>query len=298
MLNKSLSEALVACSILVQKRMDELLPQDFNESKLVEAMRYSSMSSGKRIRPFLTIVSAQIFGIAPAAALNAAVAMELIHVYSLIHDDLPAMDDDNERRGQLTCHKKFDEATAILAGDALLTYAFEILVSPETGHDANVRCELVKTIAAAAGFRGMAGGQMLDLETANQKITKEQLARVHRLKTGELFMAACEAGAILGRAGAEARHALRYYAHDLGLAFQIKDDILDHCGVNEGKIGIDEQAHKKPKENASVVDVIGLEHATQQLALLREQAVAHLKMFGPQALLLVELAEFVVSRER
>jgi farnesyl diphosphate synthase len=278
--------------------MDDLLPSDFSESKLVEAMRYSAMSSGKRIRPFLTIVSAQIFGVSPLESLNAAVAMELIHVYSLIHDDLPAMDNDDERRGQPTCHKKFDEATAILAGDALLTYAFEILSAPETGHDAVVRCELIKTIAVAAGFKGMAGGQMLDLETANQKITKEQLARVHRLKTGELFMAACEAGAILGRASPEARHALRYYAHDLGLAFQIKDDILDHCGVSEGKIEVDEQNHKKPKENASVVDVIGLEHATQQLALLKEQAVAHLKIFGPQASLLIELAEFVVSRDK
>ena len=298
MLNKSLTEGLIACSILVQKRMDDLLPRDFSESKLVEAMRYSAMSSGKRIRPFLTIVSAQIFGVSPLESLNTAVAMEFVHAYSLIHDDLPAMDNDDERRGQPTCHKKFNEATAILAGDALLTYAFEILAAPETGHDAVVRCELIKTIATAAGFRGMAGGQMLDLETANQKITKEQLAQVHRLKTGELFMAACEAGAILGRASPEARHALRYYAHDLGLAFQIKDDILDHCGVNEGKIEIDEQDHKKPKENASVVDIIGLEHATQQLALLKEQAIAHLKIFGPQALLLIELAEFVVARDK
>jgi farnesyl diphosphate synthase len=298
MLNRSLAEALIASSILVQKRLDDLLPQEFRESKLVEAMRYSAMASGKRIRPFLTIVSAQIFGVLPLASLNAATAMEMIHVYSLIHDDLPAMDDDDERRGQLTCHKQFNEATAILAGDALLTYAFEILACAETHNEASVRCELIKTIASASGFRGMAGGQMLDLEKANQKITKEQLARVHRLKTGELFMASAEAGAILGRAGSEARNALRYYAHDLGLAFQIKDDILDHCGVEIGKIEIDEQTHKKPKENASVVDIIGLNQATQQLNLLKEQAITHLKIFGPQASLLVELAEFVVSRDK
>lgn len=296
MLNKSLQEALIACSILVQKRTDDLLVQN-DESQLVEAMRYSAMSGGKRIRPFLTIVSAQIFGVSPLESLSVATALEFIHVYSLIHDDLPAMDNDNMRRGLPTSHKKFNEATAILAGDALLTYAFEILSLPETHSDANVRCELIRTMASAAGFKGMAGGQMIDMEMADRKITREELARVHRLKTGELFMAACEAGAILGRAGTEARHALRYYAHDLGLAFQIKDDILDHCGEQESKIEIDEQEHKKSKENASVVDLIGLDQATKQLSLLKEQAIAHLKIFGPQASLLVELAEFIISRE-
>lgn len=297
MLNQNLKEALIACSILVQKRTDDLLSFDSNESRLVEAMRYSTLSGGKRIRPFLTIVCAQIFGVSPLLSLNVATAMEFIHVYSLIHDDLPAMDNDDMRRGVLTCHKQFDDATAILAGDALLTYAFEILASVETHQDANVRCELIRTIAAAAGHKGMAGGQMIDLEMANRKITREELARVHRLKTGELFMASCEAGAILGRASPEARNALRYFAHDLGLAFQIKDDILDHCGAADSKIEIDEQEHKKSKENASVVDLIGLEHATKQLVLLKEQAIAHLKVFGPQASLLIELAEFIVSRE-
>jgi farnesyl diphosphate synthase len=297
MLSSSLKEALMACAILVQKRIDDLLPADSAESRLIEAMRYSSMSGGKRIRPFLTIVSAQIFGVLPLASLNAATAMEFIHVYSLIHDDLPAMDNDDMRRGVPTCHKKFDDATAILAGDALLTYAFEVLALPETHHDANVRCELIRTIAAAAGQKGMAGGQMMDLEMAGKKITREELARVHRLKTGELFMAACEAGAILGRASNEARNALRYFAHDLGLAFQIKDDILDHVGAADSKIEIDEQEHKKSKENASVVDLIGLDHATKQLALLKEQAISHLKIFGPQASLLIELAEFIISRE-
>ncbi|NBV06686.1 MAG: polyprenyl synthetase family protein [Proteobacteria bacterium] len=298
MLDKPLKEALFACSILVQKKIDDLLPIDFQESKLVEAMRYSSLSGGKRIRPFLTIISAQIFGIAPLDALDTAAAIEMIHVYSLIHDDLPAMDNDDMRRGLPSCHKKFDEATAILAGDSLLTYAFEILASSETHKDANVRCELIKTAATASGFKGMAGGQMIDLEMANQKITREKLARLHRLKTGELFMASCEAGAILGRAGLEARQALRHYAHDLGLAFQIKDDILDHCGVAEAKIGIDEKEHKVSKENASVVDLIGLDYAVKQLTLLKEQAVGHLKIFGPQAYLLIELAEFIISRDQ
>lgn len=298
MLNKSLKDALLACSILVQKRMDDLLPKDFHDSKLVEAMRYSAMSEGKRIRPFLVIATAQIFGINPLASLNAATALEFIHVYSLIHDDLPAMDNDDSRRGKPTSHKKFDEATAILAGDALLTYAFEVLVDPLTHKEASVRCELVRTISKAAGFRGMAGGQMIDLEKADQEISKEEMVKLHRLKTGELFMAATEAGAILGHASGEQRNALRYYANDLGLAFQIKDDILDHHGVNIGKVEIDETIHKKPKENASIVDVIGMENAQKQLDLLKDQSIAHLKIFGDKAALLVELADFVITRNK
>lgn len=298
MLNKSLRESLLACSILVQRRMEELLPNEFPDSRLVEAMRYSAMSEGKRIRPFLVIASAQIFGISPLAALNAAVAMEFIHVYSLIHDDLPAMDNDDVRRGMPTCHKKFNDATAILAGDALLTYAFEVLVDPETSKDSHVRCELVRTVAKAAGFKGMAGGQMIDLEKANQQISKEELAKLHRLKTGELFMASAEIGAILGHAGVDERRALRSYAHDLGLAFQIKDDILDHHGINIGKVGVDEAIHKKPKENASIVDILGMENANKQLELLRDQAVAHLRIFGAKAMLLLELVDFVITRDK
>jgi farnesyl diphosphate synthase len=298
MLDKSLLEAMDASSFLVRKRMKSLLPKDFTESKLVEAMLYSSMSEGKRIRPFLTIISAQIFGVLPEESVNAAAAIEFVHTYSLIHDDLPAMDDDNFRRGKLTCHKKFNEATAILAGDALLTYAFEILADSKTHKDPFIRCELVKILAMASGFRGMVGGQMIDLETANQKISKEKLAKLHRLKTGELFMASCAIGATLGHATEAEKNALRYYAHDLGLAFQIKDDILDHCGVDDGKVNLDENIHKKPKENASVVDVVGLDHAVKQLNLLKEQAVYHLKIFGKRANLLAELSEFIVSLDK
>lgn len=299
MLNdKSIQSSIQTYALLVQKRISDLLPEEFSDSKLVEAMRYSVLSEGKRIRPFLVITSAEIFGIKPLAALNVAAAMEFIHCYSLIHDDLPAMDDDDIRRGKPTCHKKFDEATAILAGDSLLTYAFEVLSDPTTHKDSAVRCELIKTISRAAGFKGMAGGQMMDLENAHQKISNEELAKLHRLKTGELFMASAEAGAILGRSGEKERSALRHYANDLGLAFQIKDDILDHCGVSVGKVEIDEAIHKKPKENASIVDVVGLENAQKQLDLLKEQSVSHLKIFGDKAALLVELADFVVTRER
>jgi farnesyl diphosphate synthase len=298
MLSKSLKESLFACSVLVQKRMSDLLPSDFSDSKLVEAMRYSTLSDGKRIRPFLVIASAQIFGVSPIESLNAATAMEFIHVYSLIHDDLPAMDNDDMRRGIATCHKQFNEATAILAGDSLLTYAFEILAAPETAKEASTRCELIKVVAKSAGFKGMAGGQMIDLENANRQITKEELAKLHRLKTGELFMASAEIGAILGHAGIDQRHALRYFAHDLGLAFQIKDDILDHAGVDIGKVGIDETIHKKPQENASIVDVIGMKQAVKQLELLREQALGHLKIFGDKAALLADLVDFVIMREK
>lgn len=297
-LSQNLRESLLGCSILVQKKMDEILPKDFSDSNLVKAMRYSALSDGKRIRPFLLLASAQIFGVSVLSSLNAAVALEFIHVYSLIHDDLPPMDNDDFRRGKPSNHKKFDEATAILAGDSLLTYAFEILVDAETHKDPSVRCELIKTIAKAAGFRGMAGGQMMDLENADNKISKETLAKLHRLKTGELFMAAAECGAIIGRSGIEERKALRYFAHDLGLAFQIKDDILDHQGIENGKLNIEEAHPKKIKENASIVDLVGLENAKAQIKILHEQSLAHLRIFGDKAKLLNDLAEFLVTREK
>lgn len=298
MLNKSLAESMLACAILTQKRMSDLLPNDFSESKIVEAMRYSALSDGKKIRPFLLLTCTEIFGIPAISALDAAAAIEFVHVYSLIHDDLPAMDDDDFRRDKPTCHKKFDEATAILAGDALLTYAFEILSNSKTHKNPEIRCELIKILARAAGFRGMVGGQMMDLENLNNKISKEELANLHRLKTGELFMASCEMGAVLGHATVQERQALRYYAHDVGLAFQIRDDILDHKGIDSGKIEIDETHPKKSKENASIVDIVGMDHALQQLALLKTQAIDHLKIFGDKAKILHELTDFVVTRTK
>ncbi len=297
MLEKSLEEALASCASLVQKEMKNLLPRDFGDSNLVEAMLYSILSGGKRIRPFLTTISAQIFGVDPKNSLRTAAAIEFVHTYSLIHDDLPAMDNDDFRRGKLTCHKKFNEATAILAGDALLTYAFEVLADTETHRDPFIRCELIKTLATSSGFSGMVGGQMMDLENAAQKISKEQLAKLHRLKTGALFVASCEMGAILGHANTAEKAALSYYARNLGLAFQIKDDILDHCGLDLGKTEIDENIHKKPQENASIVDIVGLENAIKQLNLLKEQAIAHIKVFGNKAALLEKLAEFIINRK-
>lgn len=292
MLDKSLKEALFACNIIVSEKINELLAS--NGSQLLEAMRYSAVSDGKKIRPFVVIITAQMFGVGPLSSLNAAAALEFIHTYSLVHDDLPAMDDDDFRRGRPSCHRQFNEATAILAGDALLTYAFEILAKPETHKEPAVRCELIKTIATAAGFNGMIGGQMMDLESANSKLSKEQVAKLHRLKTGELFMAAAEVGAILGHASPAERAALRYYAHDIGLAFQIRDDILDHQGITNGKINIDD--NQRPKENVSIVEIVGLEGAVRQLVLLKEQSVGHLKIFGEKAALLCELAEFIINR--
>lgn len=290
MLSQPLAESLLACRILVQNKINELLPANFTESRLLDAMRYSTLSEGKRIRPFLLMLCAELFGTQTLEALNAAAALEFVHTYSLIHDDLPAMDNDDYRRGKLTCHKEYDEATAILAGDALLTYAFEILADPKTHKDANVRCELVRILAKSAGFRGMVGGQMIDLENSDSKITKEQMANLHRLKTGELFMASCEMGAVLGHATIQERQYLRFYANDLGLAFQIKDDLLDHSGNILDKV--------ENAETTSIVAIIGVENAEKQLLLLKEQAISHLKTFGDKARILKDLAEFVATRSR
>ena len=292
----SLQDSMIKCSFYVQKTINELLPENFSDSKIIEAMRYSSLSNGKKIRPFLVMATANIFNFPPLHALNCASAIEFVHVYSLIHDDLPAMDDDDFRRGKLSNHKKFDEATAILAGDALLTFAFEILSNAETHKNAEIRCELIKTLSSAIGFRGMVGGQMIDIENINKKISQEQIINLHRLKTGELFMASAECGAILGGASFDERKAIRYYAHDLGLAFQIKDDILDHLEGSIDKNKLDEMTHKKPKENSSIVDIIGVEGSEKQIEILSEQAKSHLKIFGKKANILNDLVDFLINR--
>jgi len=293
---EELRESMINCSFYVQQKMNELLPENFSTSKIVEAMRYSSLSEGKRIRPFLVMAIANIFNFPPIKSLNCATAIEFVHVYSLIHDDLPAMDNDDFRRGKLSNHKKFDEATAILAGDALLTFAFEILANSDAHNSAEIRCELIKILSSSIGFRGMVGGQMIDIENIDKKISQEQIINLHRLKTGELFMASAECGAILGGANQEERLALRFYAHDLGLAFQIKDDILDYIDIEIGKAEIKKVTHKKPKENASIVDIIGFEQAEQKLKILSERAKDHLKIFGKKADILKDLVDLLVNR--
>ena len=265
------------------------------EARVVHAMRYSALAPGKRLRPFLVLASAQLFSVSRRSALQAAAAVELVHAYSLVHDDLPAMDDSDLRRGRPTCHKQFDEATAVLAGDGLLTYAFEVLAQPDTHGDPAVRCELVTALAQAAGAAGMVGGQMIDLLAENDPtLDIGAITRLQRLKTGALIAFSCEAGAILGKARIEQRLALRGYAHDLGLAFQIADDLLDIEGsaAETGKpVGSDAVAGK-----ATFVTILGIERARAQAVHLVRQAVAHLDLFEKKADLLRQAADFVITR--
>jgi farnesyl diphosphate synthase len=240
------------------------------------------------------LASARLFGVARRSALQVAAAIEMVHAYSLIHDDLPAMDNSDLRRGRPTSHKEFDEATAVLAGDGLLTMAFEVLADPDTHGDAAVRAELVGALAAAAGAAGMVGGQMIDLIAEKQPLDIGAITRLQRMKTGALIAFSCEAGAILAKAAAELRLALRGYAHDLGLAFQIVDDLLDIEGssAETGKpVGADAQAGK-----ATFVSILGVDRARAQAELLIKQAVAHLDLFEERAELLRQVARFVVNR--
>lgn len=272
------------------------IPEGTMEQKLFEAMRYSTLSQGKRLRPFLTVVSAQLFGVSLEAALQTAAAIELIHSYSLIHDDLPAIDNDDFRRGQLSCHKKFGEATAILTGDALLTFAFEILADETTHRDPAVRIELVSSIAKASGFAGMVGGQVIDILAENTKLDFNEIVRLQRMKTGALFAISCEASAILGRASRNLRNSLKAYANNLGLAFQITDDLLDAQGTRSdtGKtVRKDQKAGK-----ATLVACLGVEKAKEHAAILANQATQHLSVFGEQAAMLKTLTEYVMVRTK
>ncbi len=291
-----LQEALNDTAEAVTTMLDRLLPDgDVPERRLFEAMRYATLGGGKRLRPFLVLTGARLFDVDEDRALRAAATVEFIHCYSLIHDDLPAMDDDDLRRGRPTCHIQFDEATAILAGDALATLAFEVLATSGTHPDATVRCELVRLLAQAAGAGGMVGGQMFDLTAEGASLDIPAVTRLQRLKTGQLFAFSCEAGAILGRASVAARKALRAYAHDLGLAFQITDDLLDVEGSEDvvgKKVGKDAESGK-----ATFVAVLGVARAREQARILSEQAASHLEMFEKRADLLRDVARFVVERK-
>jgi farnesyl diphosphate synthase len=291
----SVDEAAVITVRLTDAVLDRLLrvPPGL-EARVYEAMRYSVLSPGKRLRPLLVLASSQLFGVARRSALQVAAAIEMVHAYSLIHDDLPAMDNSDLRRGRPTSHKQFDEATAILAGDGLLTMAFQVLADPDTHGDAAVRAELVTAMAGAAGAAGMVGGQMIDLIAEKQPLDIGAITRLQRMKTGALIAFSCEAGAILAKAAAEVRLALRGYAHDLGLAFQIADDLLDVEGssAETGKpVGADAAAGK-----ATFVSILGIERARAQAELLVNQAVAHLELFEERAELLRQVARFVVNR--
>jgi farnesyl diphosphate synthase len=280
----------------VEHTMDRLLPKgDADEARVFEAMRYSSLGGGKRLRAFFVLAGATLFRVASLSALRTASAIEFLHAYSLIHDDLPAMDNDDLRRGKPSCHKQFDEATAILAGDALQALAFEVLAHEDTHGDASVRAHLVADLAKAAGAHGMVGGQMLDLLAESRPdLSIGAITRLQRLKTGALISFSCTAGAILGKASDPLRMSLSAYAHDLGLAFQIVDDLLDIEGsaAELGKTpGKDAAAGK-----ATFVSILGSERARAQADLLARQAAAHLEPFGEAADLLRQAANFVVAR--
>ena len=280
----------------VDGAFDALLPvPDDGRQRLVLDMRHAAIGGGKRVRPLLLVTTAEMYGASRTAALRAACAIEAIHVYSLVHDDLPCMDDDAMRHGKPTVHRAFDEATAVLAGDALHALAFEILAMPEVSSDPFVRAELVGTLAAASGWSGMAGGQMMDIAAEGAVFDVHTITRLQQLKTGALLGAAVEMGAILGRLPDEGRGHLRAYARDIGLAFQIADDLIDHEG-DETKAG---KALRKDagKGKATFVSLMGADQARQQAHALSEQAIGHLNGHGEEADILRALARFVVERE-
>jgi farnesyl diphosphate synthase len=290
-----LPKALADAAAEVETVLDAVLSAEGAPEKVIyDAMRYTTLGGGKRLRPFLVMESARLFGVSKASALRTGAALELIHCYSLVHDDLPAMDDDDLRRGKPTVHKQFDEATAILAGDGLVTMAFEVLADPATHPDAEIRATLVLALAKASGVRGMVGGQMIDLDAETKTLNLAEITKLQQLKTGALIGFGCEAGAILGRAAAADRKALRAYADTLGLAFQIADDLLDVEGSVEetGKaVGKDANAGK-----ATFVSLLGIEGARRKAAALVDEAVSHLAGFDGRADLLRLTARFVVDR--
>lgn len=293
--NGPLNEALAATSAAVERVLDPILTlPDGPERRVVEAMRYSVFSGGKRLRPFLVLAGAELFGVDRTQALRVAAAIECIHCYSLVHDDLPAMDDDDLRRGKPTVHKAYDEATAILAGDALISVAFDILASDETHSDPYVRLELVRMLARASGHHGMVGGQMIDLSAADLALDENAVHRLQQMKTGALIAFSAEAGAVMGHAGKQARASLHGYARDLGLAFQIADDLLDVEGTPDavGKAtGKDADAGK-----ATLVSLMGVERARKQAEILSDQAIEHLAQFDDKASLLRAVAHFAINR--
>ena len=292
-----LPAALSRAARIVETAIDVLLPPvEGAESRLLEAMRYATLGGGKRLRGFLAIESAALFAVSETRAARVAAAIEMLHAYSLVHDDLPAMDDDDLRRGKPSCHRAYDEATAILVGDALQSRAFEVLAEPDTHSDPQARCDLVCGLGLAAGARGMVGGQMIDMLAEGQVLDAAQVTRLQALKTGRLIQFSAESGAILGRAAPAQRHMVATYGRDLGAAFQIADDLLDIEGTAEeiGKTaGKDAEAGK-----ATLVAILGPGRARQQAETLARQAAGHLDSFGEKADLLRALADFVVSRRR
>jgi farnesyl diphosphate synthase len=292
-----LNDALAEVASAIDAAFDHHLPHpEDGRARLYEAMRHASIGGGKRLRPLLVLASSALFNVSRDAALRVALAVEAIHVYSLIHDDLPCMDDDDMRRGKPTVHKAFDEATAVLAGDALQAMAFELVAHEATHPDPFVRAELALELARAIGPAGMVGGQMMDIVAESADFDLPSVARLQQLKTGALIAFSLEAGAILGRVPPEGRHGLRGYAHDIGLAFQIADDVLDA----EGDAALAGKALQKDAKagKATFLSLMGIDRAKAQMAMLVEQAIAHLHGFGAEADLLRAVARYTVERDR
>ncbi|WDA40559.1 polyprenyl synthetase family protein [Erythrobacter sp. BLCC-B19] len=294
-----LSDAIKRVQSEIDSLFDALLPvPDDTSARLVEAMRYAAIGGGKRVRPLLVCSTAALFGVSRDAALRAGAAIEAIHVYSLIHDDLPCMDNDDLRHGKPTLHKAFDEATAVLAGDALHALAFEILADDATSEDPFTRVELIATLGTASGMSGMAGGQMMDMVADEEGVIYDlpAITRLQQLKTGALLAASVEMGAILGKLPPQGRAHLRAYARDIGLAFQIADDLLDVEGDTD-KAG---KALRKDSEQGkqTFVTLLGVERAREQARALTDQAIGHLASYGAEAEILRALARFIVERDR
>lgn len=293
----SLRPALEAIGKAIDQRFDRLLPvPDDARARLFNAMRHAAIGGGKRMRPLLVVAACDLFDVKREQALRVALAIECIHVYSLIHDDLPCMDNDDMRRGKPTVHKAYDDATAVLAGDSLHDLAYDILSNEETHFDPFVRIDLIRALTAASGAMGMAGGQMMDLVAGDALFDIGGVTRLQQLKTGALIGFCLEAGAVMGQVPESERTPLRGYARDLGLAFQIADDLLDVEG-SEAAAG---KALRKDAEagKATFVSLLGLERARTQAQMLIDQAILHLASFGKEADLLRAIARFAVDRDR
>lgn len=290
-----LPKAISASAKLVDLALDAVLPTPAGpQGRVQEAMRYAIMAGGKRLRPFLVLHSARLFGVYDSRSLRVGAAIEALHTYSLVHDDLPCMDDDDMRRGRPTTHIAFDEMTAVLAGDALLTIAFEILADARTHSDANVRCALIARLAEASGHRGMIGGQIIDM-LADASFGIDDVINLQRLKTGQLFEFSCEAGPILGGASAQDRARLKSYAEDMGVVFQITDDLLDVTSTAEktGKaVGKDADMGKQ-----TLVTLLGLDGARAEAEKRAARAVEALGPYAARAPELSALPFFLLGRD-